>query len=106
MVTNTTYALYSYGPGYKNSHGDWITGEPVFIKNIDVDKQPYNRALMLKQYGYDVDVTDRLMYEHFGNDADIGVNSVLKDISTGDEYEVRKIISWDTYMDIFVYSRQ
>lgn len=105
MVTNSTYALYSYNPGSKNSHGDWSTGEPVFIKNIDVDRQPYNKALMLKQYGYDIDVTDRLLYEYFGVDEDIKINSILKDVVTGDEYEIRKIIAWDTYTDLFVYSK-
>lgn len=103
MVINATYGLYSYGTGTKNSHGDWIT-TPNFIKNIDVDRQPYNRALLLKQYGYDVDVTDRLFYEYDGIDTDIKINSILKD-ENNNEYEVRKFIPWDDYMEIFVYSK-
>lgn len=103
MVINSTYTLYSYGIGTKNSHGDWVANL-VEIKKIDVDRQPYNKELLLKQYGYDVDVTDRLMYEHFGPDDDIKINSILKDTSDN-EYEVRKIIQWDSYTDIFVYSK-
>ncbi|WP_010236277.1 hypothetical protein [Clostridium arbusti] len=102
MLKNTTYALWNKGQGSINSHGDYVTTD-IFIKNIDLDKQPYNKELLLKTYGYDVDVTNRLFYEHYGVDEDIKINSILKTTDDTEEYEIRKFIRWDTYTEIFVY---
>lgn len=108
MITNTTYALYKKGVGTENSHGDWVTGNDIFVKNICVDKQPYNSELLLKNYGYTIDVTNRLLYEHFGLDTDIKINNLLKvmdvdGVTELEVYEIRKYIPWDIYTDIFVY---
>lgn len=105
MQTNTTYKLYGKGTGSKNSHGDWVTTD-TYIKDILVDKQPYNSELLLKTYGYKLDVTNRLFYPFFGVDSDIKEKCLLKilnDDGTDKEiYEIRKSIIWDTYTDIFV----
>lgn len=102
MLSNTAYALWNKGIGTINSHGDYV---PVdnFVKNISVDKQPYNKELLLKNYGYDIDVTNRLFYEYFGVDLDIKIGSILKNANDTEEYEIRKFITWDTYTEIFVY---
>lgn len=102
MLKNTTYTLCSKSNGSKNSHGDWITTD-VEVKNIVVDKQPYNKELLLKNYGYGIEVTNRLFYEYFGVDEDIKINSILKTLDGTEEYEIRKFINWDTYTEIFVY---
>jgi hypothetical protein len=96
-------ALYGKTVGEKNSHGDWVTTDG-FIKNILVDIQPYNTEMLKKNYGYDIEVSNRIFYDHFGIDTDIKINYILKTLEeVQKEYEIRKFIPWDTYMDIFVY---
>lgn len=102
MLKNTTYSLYSKSSGSKNFHGDWVTTD-IEVKNIVVDKQPYNKELLLKNYGYDIEVTNRLFYEYFGIDPDIKINSILKTLDGTEEYEIEKFITWDIYTEIFVY---
>lgn len=102
MLENTKYSLWNKGQGNINSHGDYVTTD-VLTKNISVDFQPYNTELLLKNYGYNIEVTNRIFYEHFGIDSDIKVGSILKNTDDTQEYEVRKFIPWDTYTEIFVY---
>lgn len=100
MLKNTTYALWKKTEGYTNEYGDWVNGSE-YVKDVVVDKQPYNKELLLRNYGYNIEVTDRLFYEKFGGDTDIQINYILKNGT--EEYEIRQIITWDTYVDIFVY---
>lgn len=98
MQTNKTLKLYNI----KTTRvGVSIVNEDNWIKDIDVDLQPYNTALLLKNYGYNIEVTNRIFYE----DTDISIGNRLKDIDPEGNvkhiYQVQKIITWDTYQEIF-----
>ena len=69
-----------------------------WIKDIYCDIQPYSTQLLLNQYGYNIEVNKRIFTD---NDADIKVGTVLKYENIS--FEVRKIISWDSYCEVMVY---
>lgn len=103
MITNIALGVYIKANGHQDSHGSWIT-ESTYLYDIDVDLQPYSTQLLIKQYGYDIEVTNRIFYE--GNDSNIIIGTLLKekisDMIT-QTYEVKQIIPWDTYMEIMLY---
>lgn len=88
--------------GHKDSHGAWIE-DKTFIKNINVDIQPYSTELLLKTYGYNIQVTVRIFAD---KDENIKVGTILKytnKLGNTEDYEVRKIIDWDNYLEVFAY---
>ena len=99
MLTNKTLKLYNIET---IRNGINVVNQDNYIKEIDVDLQPYNTALLLKNYGYNIEVTNRIFYE----DIDIIIGNRLKDIddigNVKHIYQVQKIIVWDTYSEIFV----
>lgn len=98
MFYNKTLGLYNILEGYQDDFGSWIEGSEQHIKDINVDLQPYSTELLLKSYGYNVEVTNRV----FCNlDEDIKIGSTLKDDTHS--YEIRKIIEWDDYMEVMIY---
>lgn len=98
MLFNKTLGLYNTIAGHKDDFGSWVPESEEHIKDIDVDLQPYSTELLLKTYGYNVEVTNRLFCDL---DLDIKIGATLKDDIQS--YEVRKIIPWNTYMEVMVY---
>ncbi|ERI90990.1 hypothetical protein HMPREF1982_03552 [Clostridiales bacterium oral taxon 876 str. F0540] len=79
-------------------NGVYIPGKLQWVKDIYVDIQPYSTALLLKDYGYNIEVTKRIFSDI---EANIKIGTILK--YNLDEYEVRKIIPWDDYMEVMCY---
>jgi hypothetical protein len=82
-------------------NGVVIPGKLVWVKDIDVDIQPYNKALLLKNYGYDIEVNKRVYVDYF--ESAINVGTVLKYTDQyGKEINLSvKIIPWDDgYMEV------
>ena len=98
MYTNKTLKLYNITT---TRVGVSIVNQDNYIRDIDVDLQTYNTALLLKNYGYNIEVTNRIFYE----DTDIIIGNRLKDIDSSGNvkhiYQVQKVITWDTYQEIF-----
>lgn len=96
MIKNKIVDLYNK-TGAKDDFGGYIE-TPTFIKSIDCDIQPYSTELLLKNYGYNIEVSKRIFMDI---DTDIKVGSILK--YNNANLEVRKTIPWDNYMEVFVY---
>lgn len=93
MITNYKVDVYNRLPSTK-VNGITIKGALFFIKSIDVDIQPFSRRLLLKSYGYDLEVTKRIFMEV---DQDVKIGTILKYTDSQnktEEYEV-KAIPWD-----------
>ena len=75
-------------------NGITIEGQLEFVKNIDCDMQPYSRALLIKAYGYDLEVTKRIFMDI---DPDVRIGTVFHYTNLQgivEKYEV-KAIPWD-----------
>ena len=97
MLKNDTITLTNQGVGTQDIYGNYIPGIPV-TKTMRVNVQPYSRELLLKAYGYDIEVTKRVMCEV---DTDIKEGSIIT--YKGIDYEVKKI-PWDIgHMEVFCH---
>lgn len=82
----------------KDDYGSLITSYSL-NKSIDCDKQPYSRQLLFKEYGYDLDCTNRVFCD-LDEELDDGVIVSFNDDTT--KYRVQKALKWDDYMDVMV----
>jgi len=82
----------------KDSYGSWITTY-TYNKSVDCDKQPYSRQLLLKDYGYDLDCTNRVFCD-LNDEIDDGVIVSFDNDTT--KFRVQKALPWDDYMDVMV----
>lgn len=98
MLKNHLINIYNKAEGQKNEYGVWIEGELEFTKQKYVDIQPYSTELLLKDYGYNIEVTKRIFDD---TDENIVIGTILEHKS--DKYEVRKIIPWDTYVEVMCF---
>ena len=100
MLKGFSVAVWNHGTGTK-VNGIYIPGTLAKIKDIDVDIQPYSKALLIKNYGYDIEVNKKIYVDHF--DSDLRIGTILK---YTDKYNVNismeiKAIPWDDqYMEI------
>jgi hypothetical protein len=103
MIKRDRVGIYNKTEGQKNEYGVWVEGELEFIKNIDVDIQPYSTELLLKEYGYNIQVTKRIFAD---SDPNINIGTVLKYLNKQniiENYDVRQIIDWDTHIEVMCY---
>ena len=91
MFNNFTVGIWNRDPSTKVD-GITIPGVLAFIKNIDVDIQPYSTELFIRQYGYNIETTKRFFIDDI---ADIKIGTILK--YGTEQHEVKKIISWDYF---------
>lgn len=96
MIKKYKMALYNK-TGITDQYGGY-TETQTCVKDICCDMQPYSADLLLKNYGYNIEVSKRLFMDKESN---VVIGSVLKYNST--DYEVRKVIEWDNYMEVFAY---
>jgi len=90
--------IYNKAPGTKVD-GIFIPGVLSWVKDIMCDVQPYSRALLLKNYGYDIECTKRIFMEF---DANIKIGTGLYYTNPQlvvEKYEVKTIINWD-YLEL------
>ncbi|MBU3098382.1 MULTISPECIES: hypothetical protein [Clostridium] len=100
MLKNNTVGIWNKGPSTK-VNGITIPGVLGWVKDIDVDIQPYSKALLLKNYGYDIEVDKRVYVDYF--DSNINIGTILKYTDKyGKEINLSvKVIPWDDeYMEI------
>ena len=97
MLSNCTVGIYNR-TSTVDEWGETVEGlVPIWIKDIDVDKQPYTNEQAKKDYGFDVICTDRIFADL---DTDIKANTVIK---CGElTYKVQKILRWETWMELVV----
>ncbi len=89
--------IWRKGTSTKNSIGQIVNNPPVFIKNINVDLQPYSTEEAKKDYGYTINCTKRM----FCNLEDININT--NQIKYRSKlYDITKIIEWDDYMEVML----
>lgn len=75
-------------------NGMSIPGELVKVKDIDCDMQPYSKELLLKQYGYNIEVNKRFFTDF---DPNIKIGTILYYTNPQyviEKYEV-KAIPWE-----------
>lgn len=102
MIKNNKVSINNKTIGGKVD-GIYVPGGLDFVKEIYVDIQPYSTELLLKDYGYRIEVTKRI----FSNlEIDIEIGTILQYTNKQNKiesYEVRKIIPWDSYMEVMAY---
>lgn len=100
MLCNYKVGIYNRLPSTKVG-GINIPGELSWVKDTEVDIQPYSAALLLKQYGYDIEVNKRIFMDF---DADIKIGTVFYYTNSEniiEKYEAKIIINWD-YLEVAV----
>lgn len=98
MIKNYLVSVYNKEEGYKDEYGAFVEGDLKFIKSKFVDIQPYSTELLLKDYGYNIEVSRRI-FDEIDEDIKIGTILQYKD----EQYEARKIINWDDYREVMCY---
>ncbi|MBU3176089.1 hypothetical protein KPL47_06870 [Clostridium estertheticum] len=79
--------------------GITIPGVLEHIKDLDVDIQPYSTALLLKDYGYNIEVNKRIFMDY---DSAVKIGTVFYYVNLHgitEKYEVKTIINWD-YLEV------
>lgn len=97
MFYDKEIELWKKGTSTKNSIGQMINEPPVFIKNIMVDIQPFSTEEVKKEYGFDIECTNRM----FCDLEDININTSIIKYKNKD-YEVTKVIEWDEYLEVML----
>jgi len=100
MTKNFTVGVYIKGVSQKIG-GIVIPGTLAWVKDIDCDIQPYSKALLMKTYGYDIEVDKRVYIDYF--DSIVNIGTILK--YTDDYGKVInlsvKVIPWErSYMEV------
>ena len=79
--------------------GVWVKGTPIEVKTIPCDVQPASREQIFKDYGYYIECSQRVFCDV---DNDLKAGSLVK--YNDQQYEIVKVVKWDTYMDIFIHN--
>jgi len=98
MLSNYRVGVYNRLPSSK-VNGITITGVLAWVKDIDVDIQPYSTALLIKQYGYNIECNKRLFLDF---DPVVKIGTVFYYTNPQlvvEKYEVKTIINWD-YLEV------
>ncbi|MEC1780073.1 hypothetical protein [Schinkia azotoformans] len=83
--------------GYRDEFS--IYHEPQFgtVKTVMGDVQPYSQEMAKRQYGFDINVSNRVFLD-FEPLIRVGTKMKHNDIT----YIVKKIIDWDTFMELMI----
>lgn len=99
MLKGFTVAVWNHGTSTK-VNGIFIPGTLTFVKNIDCDLQPYSTALLLSQYGYNIECTKRIFMDF---DSAVKIGTILKytdNYGTKLNLEVKSIPWAEQYMEV------
>jgi hypothetical protein len=91
MLSNYSVGVWNRGPSTK-VNGVTIPGVLAWVRDIDVDMQPYSQELFIRQYGYNIEVTKRFFIEDI---RDIKIGTVLQ--YGTEKHEVKKVLAWDVF---------
>ena len=98
MFDNYNLSIYNRVPSTK-VNGITIPGALAWVKDVLCDLQPYSTALLLKDYGYNVEVNKRIFIDY---DNSIKIGTVFYYVNlqgVTEKYEVKTIINWD-YLEL------
>jgi len=90
--------IYNKAPGEKID-GIFIPGVLEKVNSAVCDIQPYSTTLLIKQYGYDIEVNKRIFMDA---DVNVRVGTVFyytNPQNVVEKYEVKVIIGWD-YLEV------
>jgi len=97
MLNNYRVGIYNRLPNIK-VNGITIPGVLAWVKDADVDIQPYSTALLLRSYGYNIEVNKRVFID-FDPVVQIGtVFYYTNPQNVVEKYEVKTLVNWD-YLD-------
>jgi len=101
MFYDKQISILTQASGTTNDYGVYVEGKETVLQTIVADVQDYNKELLFKQYGYDLDCQYRLFCDTNSN---IQEGVIIQYSSL--RYKVMKIM-WDDngFMD-FVIDRQ
>jgi hypothetical protein len=98
MLANYNVSIYNKGASTK-VNGITIPGVLTYVKDVMVDIQPYSTALLLKEYGYNIEVNKRIFMDY---DSTVKIGTVFYYINLlgiTEKYEVKTLTNWD-YLDL------
>lgn len=98
MFNNFTVGIWNRGPSTK-VNGVTIPGVLAWVRDANIDLQPYSTALLLRQYGYSIEVNKRIFMDF---DIDIKIGTVFYYTNPQEileKYEVKTIINW-SYLEL------
>jgi hypothetical protein len=98
VLKNCSVEIWNNAPGTK-VNGIFIPGVLSYVKTTDVDLQPYSKKLLMKDYGYDIEVNKRMFMDV---DIDVKIGTVFYYTNFQniiEKYEVKQIIQWD-YLEV------
>ena len=98
MFYDYNVGIYNKTPGQKID-SVFIPGVLTWVKDISCDIQPYSTALLLKTYGYNIEVNKRIFLDM---DIDIKIGTVFYYTNPQnilEKYEVKTIINW-SYLEV------
>jgi len=96
MLKKYKVGVWNRGPSTKVG-GITIPGVLTLTKTIDCDMQPYSAELLLKNYGYNIEVTKRFFIDDISG---IKIGTIL--MYGAEKHEVKKIIAWD-YFEVMTF---
>lgn len=89
----------------QDDYGDPQETQQTVKSNISCDMQPYSTEKLQRDYGFNIEVNKRVFMDLDTNIVDLVENKkktlYLKDNNT--VYEIRKIVPWDSFMEVMVY---
>lgn len=98
MLADYSVGMYNRGSSTK-VNGVTIPGVLTWVKDSMVDIQPYSTALLLKEYGYSVEVNKRILMDY---DPTVKIGTVFYYTNLQgvvEKYEAKTVIQWD-YLDV------
>ena len=98
MFYDYKVGIWNKGPSTK-VNGITIPGVLAWVKDVLCDLQPYSTALLLKDYGYSIEVNKRIFIDY---DSAIKIGTVFYYVNlqgVTEKYEVKTIIQWD-YLEL------
>jgi hypothetical protein len=98
MYANYSVDVYNRVPSVK-TNGMVVLGVLSYVETIYVDIQPYSTALLLAQYGYNIECNKRIFLDYDTN-IKIGTQLYYTNLQgIVEKYEVKTLINWD-YLEL------
>jgi len=100
MLADFKVGVWNKGPSTKVD-GITIPGALALVETIDVDIQPYSKELLMKTYGYNIEVNKRIYIDYFDKDVEVGTIFKYTDKYDKEISLEVKAIPWDDgYMEV------
>lgn len=97
MFADYKVGVWNRGPSTKVG-GITIPGVLAWVRDVMCDIQPYSTALLLRTYGYNIEVNKRVFLDF---DPDVKIGTVFYYTNPQgvlEKYEIKTLVNWD-YLD-------